>query len=170
MKQEQIRLSVPKKIDARIRALGERLGLDMARATFLKQRKESRFTPEPDNCQINNLVKTRFDGGTIAYGWVVGQDKIRDIVQAHFFSVWRGDGDELVDITPRPTGEKRLLFIPDPNRKMGYTSYAGRPALLTYDVVRMVRGELVDGVREKVHIPYSELIYEYGFARRVEPA
>ncbi len=162
----KVRITAPKRVDGKITALAQKLGLDASRAQLLKQRRETRFEPELDNCHINNLVKTRFDGGRISYGWVIGQDKTNDIVEAHFYSVWQGEGDTLVDITPRPTSERRLMFIPDPVRKIAFTSYAGRPAISTYDVVRMSKGEVVSPVREKIFIPYSELIYQFGFARK----
>ncbi|HGX91880.1 MAG TPA: hypothetical protein ENK35_01035 [Candidatus Tenderia sp.] len=162
----KVRITSPKKIDGRVKLLAETLGLEIDKAQSLKQRRETRFEPELDNCHINNLVKTRFDGGRLCYGWVVGQDKTNDIVEAHFYSVWQGEGDTLVDITPRPTNDRRLLFVPDPVRKISFASYAGRPAISTYDVVRMHKGEIVANVREKLFIPYSELIYQFGFATK----
>ncbi len=162
----KVRITSPKRIGTRVAALAQTLGLDVDHAQRLKLRRETRFEPELDNCHINNLVKTRFDGGTITYGWVVGEDKTNEIVEAHFYSVWHGEGETLVDITPRPTSDRRLLFIPDPVRKISFTSYAGRPAIMTYDVVRMVKGEVVNNVREKIFIPYSELIYQFGFAQK----
>ncbi len=165
----QVKVKSPKKIDERIRAMIAYLGLDEESGIFLKQRKETLFKPELDNCHINNMVKKQLCGGAIAYGWVIGEDKLNDVVEAHFYSVWRDAEGQLVDINPRPTMEKRLLFVPDISRKVSYTSYAGRPAIITYERVVMSRGQVVGGIKEKIFIPYSELIYEYGLAKKAQP-
>ena len=166
----KVRVVVPKKIDASIRAMAEALGLDIDQAQFLKQRREKKFEPEQDNCHVNNLVKQKLDGGELVYGWVIGQDKLNDVIEAHFYSVWKDSTGNLADISPRPTNEKRLLFVPDSKRSIGYTGYEGRPALIVFDTVRMHKNELITGVREKIFVPYSKLIYEYGFARKSEIA
>lgn len=166
----KVQVKSPKKINGKIKALIAYLGLNEESGQFLKQRTETQFQPELDNCHVNNLVKQRLSGGSIVYGWVFGEDKLNDVVEAHFYSVWQDSGGQLVDINPRPTMEKRLLFVPDSSRKVSYTSYSGRPAIITYERVVMSRGQVAGGIKEKIFIPYSELIYEYGLAKKAQPA
>jgi len=81
--------------------------------------KDPRFVtvqPEPW-CDVNecfNKVKNhvRIHGGSIQYGWIIWE--IPNIfLDAEFHAVWVNPSGDFIDITPKPDGEKIILFLPD---------------------------------------------------------
>ncbi|MGH8420768.1 MAG: SEC-C domain-containing protein [Pseudomonas fluorescens] len=78
-------------------------------------------------CFPNVQAKIARDSGTMLCGWQLwGWPHV--LVEAEFHAVWISPAGELVDITPKPEGEARTLFVPDPRR-----SYEG----LAIDNVRL---------------------------------
>jgi hypothetical protein len=154
------------KIDSHIRQLINMLGLNADAVSILKYRKPRGFEPELDNCHLNVCVQCNQFGGTSQYGWIIGQDKQTGFVEATFHTVWRAPDGELIDITPRRDGEKRVLFVPDPNRSIRFTNHEGRPAIISYDNFRMLRGKILSGLREIVIIPTSDFMYRHDLAKR----
>ncbi|MGL4965857.1 MAG: SEC-C metal-binding domain-containing protein [Inquilinus sp.] len=53
------------------------------------------------------------EGGSLLYGWLIWEWP-RVFIEAEHHAVWEKDGS-LVDITPPSNGERRILFLPDPN-------------------------------------------------------
>lgn len=160
-------LTSPKKVDGRIEKLLKGLGLDASTAQWLKQRNEIRFTPDSNNCHINSLVKRKLDGGQLVSGWIIAQDKIQDFVEAVFYSVWQGEDGKLVDVTPRPNQEKRLLFVPDPKRVLGLANHEGRPACVSFENVKMLKGVVATHtLKQKLLFPETGLIYDFGLAKQ----
>jgi hypothetical protein len=66
-------------------------------------------------CFVNVERYAAENGGSICYGWNV-MEWPGVLLEAEFHAVWQGSGGELLDVTPRADGERRLLFLPDPNR------------------------------------------------------
>lgn len=63
-------------------------------------------------CSDGVLEKIKHDGGDIAFGWCIWEwPKI--LFTAEFHAVWMVPSGELVDITPKPNGENRILFVQD---------------------------------------------------------
>jgi hypothetical protein len=56
----------------------------------------------------------RHEGG-IRFGWVIWENP-GWFLEAEFHAVWVSPGGELLDLTPRPAGTTRLLFLPDSHR------------------------------------------------------
>lgn len=54
-------------------------------------------------------------GGEIIYGWQVWEWP-RMMIEGEFHAVWKSPAGEMIDITIKPDGEERILFIPDPTR------------------------------------------------------
>ena len=63
--------------------------------------------------------KIRHDGGSILFGWVLWEWPAI-MLTAEFHSVWVDPSDVIFDITPKPQGEKKILFIPDRSYTSGF--------------------------------------------------
>ncbi len=52
-------------------------------------------------------------GGATVLGWCIWE---RPGINLHatFHTVWKSWNGELIDVTPKPDGEARILFLPDP--------------------------------------------------------
>ena len=138
----------PKKIDATLRGLVDYLGLDPGTAVQLKYSKPDAFEPEHDYCHFNVWCQLRQVGGTPQPGWVLAQDKQKSFAEAIFHAVWRHPDGRLIDVTPRKDKEKRLLFVPDLTRSIVLTSYDGKPAIHTFDNVRLLGNSLMTPLTE----------------------
>jgi hypothetical protein len=57
--------------------------------------------------------KIAADGGTFAYGWTIWEWP-GVLLTAEFHAVWCDDAGNFFDITPKPGGETRILFLHDP--------------------------------------------------------
>ncbi|UWU87918.1 hypothetical protein N2605_16200 [Bradyrhizobium yuanmingense] len=63
-------------------------------------------------CSDGVLEKVKNDGGGIRFGWTIWEwPKI--FFTAEFHAVWIAQGGALIDITPKPQHETRILFVPD---------------------------------------------------------
>lgn len=69
----------------------------------------------PLDCFLNVERQVRRNGGRVCYGWLIWEMPWA-FIEAEFHAVWRDPHGALVDITPRPTGITRVLFLPDPVR------------------------------------------------------
>jgi len=78
---------------------------------------------------LDNCAHAEREGlGVAVYGWIIWEARKHRFIEAEFHSVLR-QGDELMDITPRPDGEEKILFVPDPARipvfgPRGWTTYS----------------------------------------------
>lgn len=88
-------------------------------AAQLKEGATPAFIPVKDDpyglfgyCSDGVLEKVARDGGGIAFGWCIWEwPKI--LFTAEFHAVWKAPSGELLDITPKPNGETRILFVHD---------------------------------------------------------
>ncbi|MBO9792755.1 SEC-C domain-containing protein [Xanthomonas phaseoli] len=107
--------------------------------------------PEADaivhECFPNVQAKVARDGGQMLCGWQLWEWP-HVLVEAEFHAVLVSPAGEMVDITPKPEGETRILFVPDPRRR-----YEG----LAIDNVRM---PLRDDLLIKHFIQMSEAIVQ----------
>jgi hypothetical protein len=63
-------------------------------------------------CSDGVLEKVKHDGGEIRFGWTIWEwPKI--FLTAEFHAVWLSPQQQLIDITPKPQGESRILFVAD---------------------------------------------------------
>ena len=65
-------------------------------------------------CNLGVLEKNKVDGGSIRFGWNVWEYP-EVYLTAEFHAVWVSPTGELIDITPKPDGETRIVFAGDPN-------------------------------------------------------
>jgi len=72
------------------------------------------------------------------------------------------------DVTPRADGEKRIMFVRDRERSITLCSYEGRPALNSFDNVRIRCGIILTPLRRVIIVPQTDMIYKYGLADRGE--
>jgi hypothetical protein len=138
----------PSKIDKQLERIIEYLQLNKDDAVQLKYSKPQTFVPEPDYCHFNVWCQIRSAGGTAQPGWVLAQDKQKSFAEAFFHSVWVTPDGKFFDVTPRKDLEKRLLFVKDAGRSIVLSSDQGRPAINTFDNVRLLGERIVSELRE----------------------
>ncbi|WP_439543402.1 hypothetical protein [Hyphomicrobium sp.] len=63
-------------------------------------------------CSDGVLEKIKHDGGGICFGWTIWEWP-GVLFTAEFHAVWIASGGELVDITPKPGKETKILFVSD---------------------------------------------------------
>lgn len=63
-------------------------------------------------CSDGVQEKIKADGGSIVFGWTIWEWP-GAMLTAEFHSVWRDDAGALIDITPKPGGQTRIIFVPD---------------------------------------------------------
>jgi hypothetical protein len=64
------------------------------------------------NDGVSEKIKT--DGGDIGFGWTIWEWP-GILLTSEFHAVWVSPMGELIDITPKPHGETRIVFVPDPS-------------------------------------------------------
>lgn len=63
-------------------------------------------------CSDGVLEKVKHDGGRCVFGWTIWEwPKV--LLTAEFHAVWEEENGTLFDITPKPKGETRILFVAD---------------------------------------------------------
>lgn len=74
-------------------------------------------TPEPgavvNECFPNVETKIERAGGQMLCGWQLWEWP-HVLVEAEFHAVWMSPAGDLVEITPKPQQESKILFVPDP--------------------------------------------------------
>jgi hypothetical protein len=73
------------------------------------------------DCFKNVSEKIATSGGQLQYGWTVWESPDQ-LIEGEFHAVWVSPEDRFVDVTPKPDGEKKIVFIPDQKR-----TYKGIP-------------------------------------------
>ncbi len=73
------------------------------------------FTSQTNECFFDVQQKVASDGGTVLHGWTIWETP-RILLEAEFHAVWLSPANKLIDISPKPDGEQRILFLPDSNR------------------------------------------------------
>jgi hypothetical protein len=64
-------------------------------------------------CSDGVAEKIRHEGGSIIFGWTIWEWP--DVMlTAEFHAVWKSSNEQLIDITPKPHGEKTIVFVPKP--------------------------------------------------------
>lgn len=152
----------PKKIDKTVGSIIEYLGLNASEAVHLKFTRPTAFEPEPDFCHFNVWLQAKNAGGHPQPGWVLSQDKSQSFAEAIFHTVWLAPDGRLVDVTPRKDKEKRVFFVPDRNRSIILTSHENRPAIHTFENVRVLRNSLMTPLTEVTIIMESDFPQRHG--------
>jgi len=64
------------------------------------------------DCFNNVSKKIAADGGTMQLGWTIWL-RPNVLLSADCHAVWVNNENVMIDITPQPDGEERILFLPD---------------------------------------------------------
>ncbi|WNO08452.1 hypothetical protein [Teredinibacter sp. KSP-S5-2] len=131
----------PKKVNGSVKNIIRHLDLNENEVVLLKYFRPSEFSPEIHNCFFNTWVKMKCAGGDMQHGWMISQDSTKEFIEAQFHAVWINSEGAFIDVTPRPDNEKRVMFVPDHNRKIELSQSNGQPAILSYDNFRMLNGQ-----------------------------
>ena len=109
----RLKQTTPKKVSGNIRKFLKDAGLNgkLRFLEFVESAPEYHAKYCLDNCE----AERHRTGCEIVYGWMIWQDKKCGFIEAEFHSTVRKDGN-LVDITPRVDGEKKVLFVEDATR------------------------------------------------------
>lgn len=104
-------------------------------------------------CNIGVLEKIKVDGGAIRFGWIIWEYP-RAYLTAEFHAVWVSATGELIDITPKPDGETRIVFAGDTsypaefdflkrpnNRRMRTYQATHRPGVASAEINRPTESE-----------------------------
>ncbi len=161
---EQTRFNVrsPKKSNVEVRALADYLDLGEASIVLLKFHRPHSFDPEPKNCFINVWVQCLHAEGTAQHGWIIGQDRANQFIEAQFHAVWVSPQGDIHDLTPRQDSEKRIMFLPDNQREIGLIEHDGKLAIKSFDNVRVWQGRLTTPLTPIVVEPETEMIRKFG--------
>lgn len=127
-------------------------------------------TADVNECFPNVEAKSAREGGRMLCGWQLWEWP-HVMVEAEFHAVWLSPEGEMVDITPKPHGETRILFVPDERRR-----YTG----ITVDNVRMplrddqlIRHFIRVSEMKTVALNRGERAAQYGYvsvpANEIEP-
>ena len=127
----------PKEIDDHLFSILNYLKLNANEAQLLEYSKPSKFVPEVAMCHFNAWLQLRYEGGNVQCGWILGQDKNAFFSEAIFHTVWKSSSGQLIDVTPRVDAEEHILFIPDYSRQITLAEHKGKPAIITFDNVRL---------------------------------
>ena len=160
----QLRLSVstPNALDAHLQALLREMQIEPREAGLLPFTHPGAFEPETDNCHFNAWLKMRNDGGAVISGWILGQDRVNRFSEAQFHTVWVSGDHELFDVTPRADDEEYVLFVPDPKRHIELSEHDSKPAVVTYDNVRLIGNSLQTPLRRIKRQLNTDFVVRHG--------
>ena len=99
------------------------------------------------DCYGNVEKHIEKNGGKVQYGWIIWEDP-KIFLEAEFHSVWVNDKDEYFDVTPKKDGEKRILFLPDSQKKF------------TGELVDNIRKVLIDTPETRALVKVSQKRFE----------
>ena len=105
-------LTTPKTIHDDVYRLREKIGVT-TEPVFVAV--DSPTIGKLGDCFADVERKVKSDGGSVQHGWTVWESP-GTLIEGEFHAVWRSPDGTLLDVTPKADGERRILFIPDPNR------------------------------------------------------
>jgi hypothetical protein len=118
--------------------------------------------PDPDSkpleCFVNVRDKVERDGGRIRFGWAIWE-WARVMIEAEFHANWISPGGEQIDITPKPEGISRILFLPASTDIYDYNR--------EYYRIDNIRRPLADDPLVAEYIRATEEVFE--FEERLSP-
>ena len=63
-------------------------------------------------CTANVVAKVKVAEGQPVAGWCIWYAP-GDLIEGEYHCVWKSPTGELIDLTPKPDGERQILFVPD---------------------------------------------------------
>ncbi len=144
-------LTTPNEISKQVYCLRAKIGVET----------EPVFVPvsDTDGCAVNECFpnvrqKIARDGGSIQHGWMVWEWPNK-LIEGEFHAVWVAPDGSLKDITPKPDGEKQILFIPDPKRIYQNVPVGTVRLALTNDPEIQLTIQLAEE-KEKLRLKYND--------------
>ena len=120
---------------------------------------ERELNSRVDNCFFNVPEKVALNGGSMQHGWIIWETP-RILLDAEFHAVWRSPTNSLIDISPKPDGEKHILFLPDGNRvwEKEPVNNIRRPLIENAYVRRLIRFSEAKFNLQKRYYVYGESV------------
>jgi hypothetical protein len=121
--------------------------------------------PDPDakvqDCFFNVRTSVERRGGRLQFGWTIWEWP-STLVEGEFHAVWVSPDGMWVDVSPKPDGESRILFLPDSKREFDFE---------TREHVDNVRWALTDhpGVAEYIRLTERRVALVSLYRRLPEP-
>jgi hypothetical protein len=112
-------------------------------------------------CFIGVADKIKAGGGSICHGWAIWETLPRLFLTAEFHAVWVSPSGELIDITPKPQRENRIVFAPDPKYSADF-DFLKRPNSQRIRVYRPA--DPMERARERI-AQFNKRQYEYESGR-----
>jgi hypothetical protein len=112
-------------------------------------------------CFIGVADKIKAGGGSICHGWAIWETLPRLFLTAEFHAVWVSPSGELIDITPKPQRENRIVFAPDPKYSANF-DFLKRPNSHRVRVYRPA--DPMERARERI-AQFNKRQYEYESGR-----
>lgn len=103
--------TTPKSINKKIARFCKTLNKGSHAPVFLTYA-EAGYGYKAGYCHANSLHYVRKHGGEVLPGWVIWHSVF---TEAEHHSVVRTLDGKILDVTPRPDGEEKLLFVPSPD-------------------------------------------------------
>jgi hypothetical protein len=100
-------------------------------------------------CFDNAAAQVARAGGSIAYGWAIWRWPGR-YFEAEHHGIWRSPEGRLLDVTPMLYGQRRILFLSDPQAVFDPELF--RPNLLGAETGNAAAAEYVELARERAAI------------------
>jgi len=86
----------------------------------------------PDECFYNVPTHVKTNGGELLIGWMIWYAP-RKFIEAVFHCIWKSPNGALVDVTPKASGEQKILFLPDKQASWNKRRVSNRRKALTDD-------------------------------------
>jgi len=163
MKNLALNLFSPTNINIAVKSILKVLNLNENDLVFLDYKKPSKFISSPNDCHLNVWVQCNYEGGGAVSGWMIAEDAKQGFIEAQFHTVWCSSGGELQDITPRMDGEKKIMFFPDPVRKISFFDHEGSTAFCSYNNVKMLNQLLISKIEKIYIVSTSDFAIKHGF-------
>lgn len=133
----ELKPKTPIKINAAVKFLVKNLGLNtipiyLPLSEFESARTGYCFNNCEDYIQVN--------GGIVIYGWMIWEDRKKSFIEAEFHAVVKVNG-KLLDITPRQSDNKEILFVEDNIRESGRHS---DDTWFSYDNIKVFENNIVN--------------------------
>ncbi|MCL6744417.1 hypothetical protein [Kosakonia sp. R1.Fl] len=85
-------------------------------ANYYRYTQPADFAPFEQECYYNVAKMIKLHGGEPIYGWVLWESA--NMIEGEAHCLYKSPEGEILDITPRVSGEEKILFLEDPSFKV----------------------------------------------------
>lgn len=104
-------------------------------------------------CHANVTDAMLVGGGAAVTGWTVWETP-GVLLEGEFHVVWSSPAGELVDVTPKPDGEARILFVRDNSVPWSFSEPVKNRRLYLVDNAQTRKMKLLNGRIEELQARY----------------